>query len=84
VSRTAWYRRKNKAATPSETSASAAFLNKAADGPVPTGTEAAQPVARKQEDLRLATATATVGDVPMSIVPCWVFERRSQSLALAA
>jgi hypothetical protein len=68
MSRRTWYRRRNKAGTAVGTSMSAAFLSKAADGPVPTGTEAAtEPGLKKQEDFRLATANVILADAYESL-----------------
>jgi hypothetical protein len=71
MSRRTWYRRKNKAGTSVGTTSYPAFLSKAADEPVPTGTEAAAQAeyvaGSKQEDFRLATATAIAADVHESL-----------------
>ena len=88
MSRPAWYRR-NKARRDSETTSSAVSLIGNADRPVlpETGMEASERcVAPKQEDLRLESAdgASLTADIPISVVPCWVFGRRPQKLARAA
>jgi hypothetical protein len=90
MSRPAWYRR-NKARRDSETTSSAVSLLSNADRPVSpeggAGMEASERgFAPKQEDYRLKSAdgASLTADIPISVVPCWVFGRRPQKLARAA
>jgi len=92
MSRRTWERHRNKARD--ATSSSPSFLStddrlasteRAKGTAGKAGPERAPPGAQPSEGLPSSrTATTMVADIPISVVPCWVFGRRENSLARAA
>jgi len=88
MSRATWYRQ-NKRGTPRETTLSTASFLSSEDRPVsPEGGAGLAERGFASKEVRglpsSQTATTMAVDIPISVVPCWVFGRRSVSLARAA
>jgi len=88
ISRAAWYRQ-NKAGKRSETTLSTPIFLSSEDRPVSPARGAGLSERRRREEEARGypssqTATTIAADIPISVVPCWVFGRSPAELARAA